>query len=111
LEELVPRTDAGTHERRMEKKADAATTRASYREQKSPGLGEVAERELMGDDGIEAYKQKRKEEEMKKSQWAIRREEMDRARDEERKERVGLMAAKEEKTMDMLKELAKQRFG
>jgi hypothetical protein len=95
----------------MEKKHDAAATRASYREQKSPGVGEVGDGELMGDDGIQAYKQKRKEEEMKKSQWAIRREEMDRVRDEERKERVGAMTAKEDKTMDMLKELARQRFG
>jgi len=95
----------------MEKRQDAAATRASYREQKSPGVGEVGEGDLMGDDGIQAYKQKRKEEEMRKSQWAIRREEMDRVRGEERKERVSAMAAKEDKTMNMLRDLARQRFG
>jgi hypothetical protein len=48
---------------------------------------------------------------MKKSERQLRREEVLRAKDDERKERLQTMKIKEDQTMDMLKALAEQRFG
>jgi hypothetical protein len=108
---MVPRADAGSHERRVEKKREVTAVHASFRDRKSPGAEEVPEDDLLGSEGLDAYKRKRKEEEMKKSERQLRREELQRARDEERRERVAVMKVKEDQTMDMLKALAKQRFG
>ncbi|KAI9709735.1 MAG: hypothetical protein M1820_003137 [Bogoriella megaspora] len=110
LEELVPRAEPGTRERQLEKKAEKASQAKSYRD-KSPGAPEVAEGDLMGDDGIEGYKAKKAAQERKKSEKELRREEIWRARAEEREERMAERRAKDEKTMDMLRALAKERFG
>jgi hypothetical protein len=72
---------------------------------------EVAEADLMGDDGIDTYKTKKKEDERKKSEREIRREEIERARAAERDERLAERREKEGKTMDFLKQIAKERFG
>ncbi|KAF1987117.1 hypothetical protein K402DRAFT_331518 [Aulographum hederae CBS 113979] len=112
LEELVPRADAGTRERQMEKRAAVTSTHASFKERKSPGADEVGEGTLMGDDGgIHGYKAAKQEAERKKSEREIRREEIWRARAVEREERLQEYREKEDKTMEMLKALAKQRFG
>jgi hypothetical protein len=111
LNDLVPRPDAGSHERRLEKKRDTAVVHASFRDAKSPGAEDIADNDLLGDGGIDTYKRRQKDEEMKKSERQLRREEIFRAKAEERKERVQVMKAKEDQTMDMLKTLAKQRFG
>lgn len=111
LEELVPRADAGTHERKLEKKQEATATMRSYRDAKSPGAEEVREADLMGDDGIDGYKKQKKEAERKKNERELRKEEILRARAAEREERLAEHRAREDKTMDMLKALAKQRFG
>lgn len=81
LEELVPRPEAGTHERRMEKKREVNEKMRSFRD-KSPGAGdEVGESDLMGgEDGISAYKAKKKEMERKKNERELRREEVLRVR-------------------------------
>jgi hypothetical protein len=111
LDELVPRAEAGTFERRLEKKATVNATMKSFRE-RSPGAAEVPESELMGGgDGVSDFKKQKQEYERKKNERELRKEEFLRARAAEREERLQDYAAKEEKTMAMLKELAKQRFG
>ncbi|KAK5019260.1 hypothetical protein LTR16_000376 [Cryomyces antarcticus] len=111
LEELAPRADAGTRERQLEKKRQVADTMRSFRDAKSPGAAEVGEKDLLGDDGLDGYKLQKKEMERKKNERELRKEEMLRTRAAEREERVAEYRAKEDKTMEMLKALAKQRFG
>jgi hypothetical protein len=83
-----------------------------FREAGGPGEVELPEVELMGGDGgAEDLKRAKAELQRKKNEREIRREEILRARAEEREERVREHAAKEEKTMAMLKALAKQNFG
>jgi hypothetical protein len=111
LDELVPRADPGSRERQLEKKREVTSTLQSFRDAKESGDVEVAEADLMGDDGIDMYKRKKKEEERKKSDREIRREEIERARAAERDERLAERRVKEDKTMDFLKQIAKERFG
>lgn len=111
LEELAPRADAGTRERQLEKKREVAAMHASYREARSPGAEDIAEEHLLGDDGIDSYKRKKLEDEKKKTERQLRKEEIWRAKAEERKEKLEARRQKEEQTMDMLKALAKQRYG
>jgi hypothetical protein len=111
MEELVPRADPGSRERQLEKKREVTSTLQSFRDAKESGDVEVAESDLMGDDGIDMYKRKKKEEDRKKSDREIRREEIARARDEERTERLSERREKEAKTMDFLMQIAKERFG
>jgi hypothetical protein len=111
LDELVPRADPGSRERQMEKKREVTSTLQSFRDAKESGDVEVAESDLMGDDGIDMYKKKKKEEDRKKSEREIRREEITRARDEERNERLAERREKEGKTMEFLMQIAKERFG
>lgn len=111
LEELAPRADPGSRERQREKKQETTSTLQSFRDAKESGEVEVAEADLMGDDGIDAYKKKKRDEERKKSEREIRREEIARARDAERNERLSERREKEAKTMDFLKQLARERFG
>jgi hypothetical protein len=111
MEELVPRADPGSRERQLEKKREVTSTLQSFRDAKESGDVEVAESDLMGDDGIDMYKRKKKEEDRKKSEREIRREEIARAKDEERNERLAERREKEAKTMDFLMQIAKERFG
>jgi hypothetical protein len=111
LDELVPRAEAGTRERQLEKKMEVNEKMKSFRE-KSPGAAEVPEQELMGGgDSVGEYKKMKENFERKKNERELRREENLRARMEEREGRLSEYRAKEDKTMAMLKELAKQRFG
>lgn len=110
LDELVPRAEAGTRERQLEKKAMVNETMRAFRD-KSPG-GEVPEQELMGGgDGISEYKKQKEQFERKKNERELRKEEILRARQAEREERLMSYREKEEGTMAMLKALAKQNFG
>ncbi|KAL5113293.1 hypothetical protein ACEQ8H_008842 [Pleosporales sp. CAS-2024a] len=111
LEELVPRADAGSRERQLEKKREVTSTLQSFRDAKESGHVEVAEADLMGDDGIDLYKKKKKEEQRKKSEREIRREEISRAREAERNQRLAERREKENKTMEFLMQIAKERFG
>lgn len=114
LDELVPRAEAGTRERQLEKKREKTETMRAFGRAKSPGaVEEVGEGELMGDEegGIEGYKKVRKEVERKKNEREVRKEEMLRARAAEREERVREYQVKEDRTMAMLRTLAEQRFG
>jgi hypothetical protein len=111
LDELVPRAEAGTRERQLEKKKEVNQKMKSFRE-KSPGAAEVPEAELMGGgDSIGDLKRMKQEAERKKTEREVRKEEILRARMAEREERLSEYRAKESQTMDMLKTLAKQRFG
>lgn len=110
-DELVPRADPGSRERQLEKKRETTSTLQSFRDAKESGDVEVAEADLMGDDGIDAYKRKKKQDERQKNEREIRREEIARARDAERDERLAERREKESKTMDFLKQLAQERYG
>lgn len=114
LEELAPRADATSHARRQEKRADAASSQRSYLESKGGGDVEVAESDLMGGDGdeggLEGYKKHKAALDKKKNERAIRKEEILRARMKEREERMQGHRDKEEKTMAMLRELARERM-
>ncbi|MCJ1281663.1 hypothetical protein MMC26_000984, partial [Xylographa opegraphella] len=115
MEELVPRAEAGSKERMLEKKREKADTNRAFASAKTDvgGVAEVPESELLGDDegGLEGFKKQKREMERKKNEREIRREEVLRARAEEREERVKQYRAKEEATMKGLVELARARFG
>ncbi|KAF2268021.1 hypothetical protein CC78DRAFT_541243 [Lojkania enalia] len=111
LEELVPRADPGARERQLEKKRETTNTLKDFRDAKEGGDVEIGEADLMGDDGIDAYKKRKVEMERKKNEREIRREEIMRARAAERDERLADRRTKEANTMEYLKALAKERFG
>lgn len=111
LEELVPRADPGSRERQLEKKRETTSTLQSFRDAKESGDVEVAESDLMGDDGIDQYQKQKRDTERKKSEREIRREEIARAREAERNEALAVRRVKESKTMDFLKQIAQERFG
>ncbi|TGO90248.1 hypothetical protein BPOR_0072g00050 [Botrytis porri] len=88
LDELVPRAEAGTRERQLEKKKEVNEKMRSFRE-KSPGAAEVPDTELMGgDEGIEGFKKKKEEFQRKKNERELRKEEIMRAKQAERDERL-----------------------
>lgn len=111
LEELAPRADPGSRERQLEKKRETTSTLQSFRDAKESGDVEVAESELMGDDGIDQYKKQKKDMERQKNEREIRREEIARAREAERNEALAARREKEGKTMEFLRQIAKERFG
>ena len=109
LEELNPRAEPGSRERQLEKKREKAGANRAFREEKSPGAEEVGESQLIGgEDGIKAHIQATQR---KKSERELRKEEILRAREAEREERLAHHRAKEDKTMEMLRSLARQRYG
>ncbi|KAM3421169.1 hypothetical protein BST61_g1580 [Cercospora zeina] len=110
LEEIAPRADPGSRERQLEKKADKTSTLHAFREAKDGGDVEVNDQEMMGG-GEDDFKGELKRREKVKSEREVRKEEALRARMAEREERMRGVRAKEEKTMDMLRSLAKERFG
>ncbi|SMQ47298.1 unnamed protein product [Zymoseptoria tritici ST99CH_3D7] len=115
LLELAPRADPGSRERQLEKKREVTATNRSFGEAKEAGMEEVGEGELMGGDdgegGIAGYKAKLKAKEKVKNEREIRKEEVLRARAAEREERIAAHRQKEDKTMEMLRGLARERFG
>lgn len=113
LDELVPRAEPGTRERQLEKKREAAASNKAFASSKEPG-GDVdlPDAEVMGGgDSLEELKRMKQANERKKTEREIRREEVLRAKQVEREERVRGMKEKEAKTMAMLQEIAKARFG
>ena len=112
LEELVPRAEPGSRERQLEKKREGAAANRAFRDAKDSGDVEVAESELLGEEGgMSSLKAQIKAKEKHRSEREIRKEEVLRAREAEREERLGAARLKEDKTMDMLRGLAKQRYG
>lgn len=110
LDELAPRAQAGTRERQIEKKADVAASNRAFRDAKEAGDIEIKESDLLGDDRDE-YRKLKKQEERKKNEREIRKEEVLRAKAAEREERLAEARRKEERTMEGLRELARARFG
>lgn len=114
-EDVAPRAEPGTHERRMEKRRETAASNRAFAETRRGGSPTDAapEEELMGsgENDLDAMKSAREKEQRKKNEREIRREEILRARTAEREERVQQYREKEEETIGWLKTLAKQRFG
>ncbi|CAG9943756.1 unnamed protein product [Clonostachys rosea f. rosea IK726] len=111
LEELLPRADPGSRERKLEKRQMVNDKMREFRD-KSPGMEGGDEKDLMGGgDSLAEYKKMKQQEQRKKSEREIRREEFERAKQEEVEERRRAWREREDGTMSMLKELAKQRFG
>ena len=106
LEDLIPRADAGTRERKLEKKKEMNAKMRAFRD-KSPDVT-VPDDQLIGGDDIklQILREKKIEEERQR-----RREEFERAKDAERLNRRRELEKREEGTMDMLKRLAAERFG
>ena len=113
LEDLVPRAEPGSRERQLEKKREAAATNRDFRDAKEGGgVEEVGDGELMGgDDGVDGFKAQVKKEQRKKSEREVRKEEVLRAREVEREEKLAIYRRKEDNTVAMLRGLAKARFG
>jgi len=111
LEDLVPRADPGSRERQLEKKRDIAVSNRVFAASKDSDMAEVQDSDLMGEDTMSELKNMKKEQERRKTEREIKREEILRARMVEREERVKHMRAKEDKTMSMLREIARERFG
>ncbi|KAL1873666.1 hypothetical protein Plec18167_006183 [Paecilomyces lecythidis] len=113
-DEVAPRAEPGTHERRMEKRREAAAANREFARTVRGGspMEAAPEAELMGaENELDALKKEREKEQRKKNERELRREEMMRARVAEREERLQRYRQKEEETMGWLKALAKQRFG
>lgn len=114
LDELVPRAEPGTRERKLEKKALVNEKMRGFREGKGGGeLEEVGDGDLMGggNDDVAEYKKMLAGQQRKKTERELRREAEARARLEEREERLKEWREREEEKMKGLKELAKARFG
>lgn len=112
LEELAPRADPGSRERQMEKRREVTASNRSFADAKDSGAAEVPDSELMGGgDGVSEFKAQLKTRERAKNEREIRKEEQLRAREAEREERLAEHRKKEDKTMEMLKALAQQRYG
>ncbi|RMJ24510.1 hypothetical protein PHISP_04609, partial [Aspergillus sp. HF37] len=114
-DEVAPRAEPGTHERRLEKRRDNAAANRSFAETRRGGspIDAAPEEELMGsgENDLQAIKRTQEKEERKKNEREIKREEILRARAAEREERVQRFRQKEDETIGWLKALAKQRFG
>ena len=76
IDELVPRAEAGTRERQIEKKRELNDKMKSFRDRSPGAVEEVGEKDLMGDDGVDAYKAKKREHQRKKNDREIRKEEI-----------------------------------
>ncbi|KAK4691481.1 hypothetical protein P7C71_g5529, partial [Lecanoromycetidae sp. Uapishka_2] len=117
LDDLAPRAEPGSKDRLLEKKREKADSKRAFASAKTDaggGVEEVPESDLLGDDadgGIEGFRQQKAVLERKKNEREVRKEEVLRARKEEREERIREYKAKEEKTMSGLVALARARFG
>lgn len=111
LEDLVPRAEPGTRERKLEKRQEVNAKMKDFRD-KSPGMEGGTEKELMGGgDELEEYKKEKEKQQRRKTERELRREEIQRAKQEEMEEKRRKWQEREQGTMSMLQELAKQRFG
>ncbi|KAF7592504.1 hypothetical protein BBP40_012794 [Aspergillus hancockii] len=113
-DEVAPRAEPGTHERRMEKRQEAAAANRAFAEARRGGSPDGApDEDIMGsgENELDAIKRVKAQEQRKKNEREIRREEILRARAAEREERLQQYRQKEEETIGWLKTLAKQRFG
>jgi hypothetical protein len=113
LEELVPRAEPGTRERRLEKRAAVNEKMKGFREGGGGGeVEEVGDGDLMGGgDSVSDLKRAKAAMQRKKTERELRREAEARAREEERLARLKEWREREEEKLRGLKELARARFG
>ncbi|KAH8763208.1 hypothetical protein F5883DRAFT_605574 [Diaporthe sp. PMI_573] len=112
LEELAPRAEPGTRERRLEKKAAVNEKMKGFREGGDAGVEEVGDGDLMGGgDSVADLKRAKAAMQRKKTERELRREAEARAREEERLARLKEWKEREEEKLKGLKELARARFG
>ncbi|KAI1172078.1 hypothetical protein F4777DRAFT_563092 [Nemania sp. FL0916] len=119
LEELAPRADPGTAARRLEKRREVRESNAAFANAKAADEGhELADSDIFGgggegggEGGVEEYKRMKREAERRKTEREVRREEVLRAKREEREERMKEYREREGRTVDMLREIARSRFG
>lgn len=113
LDDVAPRAEAGTRERRLEKKQLLNDKLRGFRDRSPGGMADAGnDTEVMGGgDSLEEYKRAKATEQRRKTERELRREEMERARRQEIEERRRAYQEKEDGTVAMLRELAKQRFG
>lgn len=111
LEEIAPRAEPGTRERQLEKRREVADSNRSFAAGKDGGDADIPDNDVMGGDDLNELKKRRKEEQRRKTDREIKRDEIERAKAMEREERSKRVREKEEKTMNMLKELARSRYG
>ncbi|KPI41253.1 uncharacterized protein AB675_7934 [Cyphellophora attinorum] len=113
LDELVPRAESGTRERQLEKRKEAAASNRSFAQAAhEAGDADLPDDDVMGDaDSLGQLKKMKRENERKKNERELRREEMARARRAEREEKLDVLRKKEAKTMEGLRALAQARFG
>lgn len=112
LEELAPRAEPGTRERRLEKKAAVNEKMKGFREGAGDAVEEVGDGDLMGGgDSVAELKRAKAAMQRKKTERELRREAEARAREEERLERLREWREREEEKLRGLKELARARFG
>lgn len=113
LEELAPRAEGGTRERQLEKKRELADSNRAFSASKDAG-GDVDLRDadVMGEeDSLGEVKRMKRENERRKNEREVRKEEILRARKAEREVRLAGLKEKEDRTMQMFKEIARARFG
>ncbi|KAJ5294007.1 hypothetical protein N7508_008828 [Penicillium antarcticum] len=111
-DEIAPRAEAGTRERQLEKRRELAAGNRAFASQRGNSPEAAPEEELMGgDNDLSALKREKENNQRKKNEREIRREEILRARQAEREERVEAYRQKESETMSFLQALAKQRYG
>ena len=113
LEEVAPRAEPGTRERQLEKKREANASNRSFAAlAHDAGDVELPDADVLGgNDSVDDLKRMKQQQERKKNEREIRREEIMRARRAEREEKLKGLREKEGRTMEMLKEIARERFG
>ena len=104
--EIAPRAEAGTRERRLEKKADVNTKMQSFRD-KSPDAA-VSQEDLMGKPDeyrtmlLQQKDRAQQRDDLQRAMRSQREKEMDFKREQAR--------LKEERAMDMIREMARQKY-
>ncbi|KAK4199743.1 hypothetical protein QBC40DRAFT_202167, partial [Triangularia verruculosa] len=114
LDDLLPKADPGSRERKLEKKRELTDKLKSFSQAKDAGaMEEVNERDLMGggDDALEELQRVKRLREQKQNQRQGKREEEEMLRRKEREERVRGYREREEKVMEGLRGLVRERFG
>ncbi|GBF60717.1 hypothetical protein TMEN_3172 [Trichophyton mentagrophytes] len=113
-DEIAPRAEPGSRERLLEKKREKSASNRQFAEARRGGspIEAVADADLMGGgEGEDGFKKLKEKQMRKKNERELRKEEILRARAEEREIRLRSYRRKEDETMDYLRAIAQERFG
>ncbi|EGE06160.1 hypothetical protein TEQG_05056 [Trichophyton equinum CBS 127.97] len=113
-DEIAPRAEPGSRERLLEKKREKSASNRQFAEARRGGspIEAVADADLMGGgEGGDGFKKLKEKQMRKKNERELRKEEILRARAEEREIRLRSYRRKEDETMDYLRAIAQERFG